>query len=51
MKEVEGNNDYIANQTNDHLRDQVDDQVEDVDELRMSKRARTAKSFGPDFLC
>ena len=50
MKEVEGDNDYIANQTNDHLHDQVDDQVEYVDELRRSKRARTAKSFGPNFL-
>ena len=48
MKEVEGDN--IANQTNDHLRDQVDNQAEDVNDLRRSKRARTAKSFGPDFL-
>lgn len=38
MKEVEGDN------------DQVDDQDEEVDEPRRNKRARTAKSFGSNFL-
>ena len=34
----------------DHVDDQGDDQIEVLDEPRMSKRARISKSFGPDFL-
>ncbi|XP_028081679.1 receptor-like protein 43 [Camellia sinensis] len=51
MKEVEGDNDHIVeDQTDDHLDDRVDNQVGDIDEPRRSKRARTAMSFGPNFL-
>ncbi|XP_028109235.1 uncharacterized protein LOC114307945 [Camellia sinensis] len=50
MKEVKSDNDHIADQTDDHLDDQVDDQIEDLNEPRRSKRAKTTKSFDPDFL-
>ena len=46
MKEFESDNDHIADQTDDHL----DNQVEEIDEPRKSKRVRTAKSFGSDLL-
>ena len=34
----------------DHFDDEGDDQIEVLDEPRMSKRARMSKSFGPDYL-